>query len=102
MAEETRYWTTGSWRVTSGKADEFVDRWMEFLRWTKEANDGFLSAQLLRDLNDPDHFVSFASWRDVDSLNGWGHQPGFAEHFGSCRALCTDAYGGNYEFARAI
>jgi heme-degrading monooxygenase HmoA len=102
MAEEARYWTSGIWRVTGGEADEFVDRWMELLRWTKEANDGLLSAQLLRDLNDPHHFLSFASWRDVDSLNAWEHHPGFAERYGKCRAVCTDVQGGNYEVFRTI
>ena len=102
MADDSRYWASGNWQVTNGKADEFVERWKEFLTWTREANDGFLSARLVRDLNDPHHFVSFASWRDVDSLNAWRQKPEFAERFGSCRALCAGMQGSNYALACAI
>lgn len=97
MAEDNRYWASGSWHVTDGKADEFVERWTEFLTWTKQANDGFLTARLIHDLADPGHYVSFAAWRDRESLSGWREKPEFAELFAACRALCTQMHGSNYE-----
>ncbi|MFC7446350.1 antibiotic biosynthesis monooxygenase family protein [Rhodococcus daqingensis] len=102
MTEQSRYWASGNWRVADGKADEFVERWAEFLTWSKEANDGFLSARLIRDRQDPNHFVSFAAWRDPESMDAWKAQPGFAERFSSCRELCADMQGGNYELACAV
>jgi heme-degrading monooxygenase HmoA len=102
MTEHGRYWASGNWRVTEGKAEEFIARWTEFLTWTKDETDGFETARLIRDLQDPDHFVSFASWRDPASMGAWKNRPEFAEHFGSCRALCTDMQGGGYQLVRAV
>lgn len=102
MTEQSKYMASGNWQVTGGKAAEFIDRWTEFLTWTKEANDGFRSARLIRDLQDPDHFVSFASWRDPAAMDAWKNKPEFAEHFGSCRALCEDMQGGGYQVTRVI
>lgn len=102
MTEQGAYWASGNWRVTDGKAEEFIARWTEFLTWTKAANDGFETARLIRDLQDPQHFVSFASWRDPESMAAWKNRPEFVEHFGSCRALCTDMQGGGYQLARAV
>ncbi|WP_405808026.1 antibiotic biosynthesis monooxygenase [Streptomyces sp. NBC_00210] len=102
MAEDTRYWASGSWHVTDGKADEFIERWTEFLTWTKQANEGFLTARLVHDLSDPNHFVSFAAWRDLDSLSGWREKPEFERLFGGCRALCTNMHGSNYEVAVVV
>ncbi len=99
---EDKMWASGNWHLTRGKNAEFVQRWVEFLTWTKEANNGFLAARLLGDSNDPDHFVSFASWRDAESMAAWKQRPEFAERFGNCRALCEDMQGGNFETVGAI
>lgn len=102
MPQDSKTWVSGNWQVAEGNAETFVDRWTDFLTWTKDANPGFLSARLIRDLEDPLHFVSFASWQDVDSVRAWKQQPDFAEHFQKCRALCTDMRSAVYELARAI
>ncbi|WP_405598492.1 antibiotic biosynthesis monooxygenase [Streptomyces sp. NBC_01410] len=102
MVEETKYWASGSWHVAEDKAEEFIERWTTFLTWTREANEGFVTARLIHDLNDPDHFLSFAEWRDVDSLNAWKNKPEFAEYFGGCRALCSQMHAGNYGSAVVI
>jgi len=102
MTEQSRYFASGNWRVSEGKAEEFMERWTGFLTWTRKANDGFVSARLIRDLQDPDHFVSIASWQDPASMKAWKDKPEFAEHFGSCRALCSDMQGGGYELVRDI
>ncbi|MFJ7066507.1 antibiotic biosynthesis monooxygenase family protein [Streptomyces sp. NPDC101115] len=102
MSEDSKYWASGDWQVSEGDADEFVDRWRAFLTWTKEANDGFLSARLIRDLNEPRHFVSFSSWRDPAAMKEWQSKPEFAELIGACRALCDDMSSGGYELAVAV
>ncbi|MGP3949147.1 antibiotic biosynthesis monooxygenase family protein [Streptomyces sp. 7N604] len=102
MPEESKHWASGNWRVAEGKADEFVDRWTEFLTWTREANPGFVRARLIRDANDPSHFVSFAAWRDGESLNAWSQKPEFAERVAACRALCADMQSSFYALVRAI
>ncbi|MFJ7155843.1 antibiotic biosynthesis monooxygenase family protein [Streptomyces sp. NPDC101118] len=101
MTEDSRYWASGNWQVSDGSADEFVERWKAFLSWTKEANDGFLGARLVRDLNEPNHFVSFSAWRDPAAMKEWQGRPEFTEAFGACRALCDDMHSGGYELVVA-
>ncbi|MFJ6633744.1 antibiotic biosynthesis monooxygenase family protein [Streptomyces sp. NPDC091376] len=101
-ADGSRYWASGNWRVAEGNAEEFLERWTEFLTWTKESVDGFLWARLIRDRHEPAHFVSFSSWRDLDSLKSWRTHPEFAPLFTACRALCTDSATGSFELARAV
>ncbi|MER6128987.1 antibiotic biosynthesis monooxygenase family protein [Streptomyces sp. NPDC001795] len=102
MAEDSRYWASGDWHVADGKAEEFLERWTEFLTWTKEANDGFLSARLIRQRHEPNHFISFSWWRDLESLKGWRNHPEFEVLFENCRALCTDVRTAGYELAVAV
>jgi heme-degrading monooxygenase HmoA len=99
MLQENKYWSSGNWQVKDGMADEFIDRWREFLTWTKEANRGFLGARLIRNLSTPNSFVSFAAWQDLDSMREWQGKPEFAERFSACRALCEDMQSGGFELA---
>ena len=84
-----------NWQVKEGSEDEFVSRWAQFLRWTRDNIPGFLEATLIRDAGDPRHFVSFARWDDEASREAWG-APGFEEKFGACRELCEDFQGGPF------
>ncbi|POX50256.1 hypothetical protein C3489_22720 [Streptomyces sp. Ru71] len=102
MSEANKFWSSGSWRVSEGKSEEFETRWAAFLDWTKEANEGFLFARLIHDLSDPNHYVSFASWRDTESMKAWQDKPEFAEHFGACRSLCEEMQAGGFVLARAV
>jgi heme-degrading monooxygenase HmoA len=102
MTEQNAFWASGNWHVADGRADEFMDRWTAFLDWTKAANPGFEGARLVRDTSDPNHFVSFASWRDSPSWSAWREQPEFAQHFGGIRALCTEVSAGGYEVVRTV
>jgi heme-degrading monooxygenase HmoA len=85
---------SGNWIAREGNEDEFVSRWLEFLRWTQENADGFSEATLIRDNSDPRHFLSFAQWESEEAQQGWRSLPGFAEKFGACHELCEDFQGG--------
>ncbi|MEU9718519.1 antibiotic biosynthesis monooxygenase family protein [Streptomyces sp. NPDC047976] len=103
MSEETnRYWASGNWQVRAGQEAEFILRWTEFLTWTNGSVDGFLHARLIRDLNEPGHFVSVSRWTDVQAMKDWQSMPEFAELFGACRALCEDMASGVFELAMAV
>jgi quinol monooxygenase YgiN len=99
MLQENRHWSAGSWQVSEGKAAEFVDSWRDFLTWTRESNDGFLGARLVRDLMNPNHFLSFAAWRDLGAMRAWQGNPDFAKRVTACQALCEDMQSGGYELA---
>lgn len=89
-------YASGEWRVRKGAEGEFVERWRQFLEWTRASSPGFISARLIRDFGDPRHFVSLAEWESPAALDGWRGNPGFAARFGACRALCDDMSGSNY------
>lgn len=93
----TDQFASGTWKVTEGKADEFIERWTEFLQWARKTQPSLITVSLLRDTNDPRHFVSIAEWTDAASRKAWKDSDGFAEHFGAARALCDDMYGSDYE-----
>ncbi|MEV2209993.1 antibiotic biosynthesis monooxygenase family protein [Streptomyces sp. NPDC050997] len=97
MLQENKYWSSGKWQVKEGSADEFIDRWREFLTWTGKEHQGLLGARLVRDLRDPNAFVSFASWHDLDSMRAWQASPEFTERLNAASALCEDMQSGGYE-----
>ncbi|MEV6211174.1 antibiotic biosynthesis monooxygenase family protein [Kitasatospora sp. NPDC051914] len=102
MLQENEHWSSAYWEVSEGRAEEFVERWQEFLTWTKAEAEGFFGARLIRSLGDPYHFVSFAAWRDVDAMRSWQSRPEFAERFGACHALCKNVRSGGFELAVSI
>lgn len=90
-------WSSGNWQISEGNADEFQKRWEEFAGWIKERVPGFNHAHLLRDVEDPNHFVSIARWDDVASRAKWMETPEFAEFLETARDLCDDFRGGGYD-----
>ena len=99
--------------VNSGGTTDVVSRYNKATKgrslteWVKHLGDEDPVRRLdavksLGDSNDPDHFGSFASWRDAESMNTWKQRPEFAERFGDCRALCEETQDGNFETVRAI
>jgi quinol monooxygenase YgiN len=94
MAE---HYASGTWQVKAGLEQEFVERWTEFLQWTRKDHPAMLAATLLRDRSVPGHFVSFAEWADEQSRSAWKESPDFAAHFGACRALCEHMTGSDYD-----
>lgn len=96
MLQENKHCSSGKWQVKEGSADEFIERWREFLTWTKEAHQ-CLGARLIRDLRSPNSFVSFATWQDLDSMRAWQGDPEFKERFDAACILCEDMQSGGYE-----
>jgi heme-degrading monooxygenase HmoA len=72
------YFTTGRWTVGSDKQDAFVEAWQEFAGWAS-AKPGAGTLVLMRDLDDPDRFVSIGDWRTVDAIRDWKGSPEFRE-----------------------
>ena len=98
----TKAYASGNWRVTEGNEEEFVTRWTDFLEWSREQVPGLENATLIRDEQDPRHFVSMATWADVGSRRSWQSHPTFAEKLGACRSLCDGLDSGSFELAALI
>lgn len=90
-------WSSGNWQVREGAADEFLKRWDEFAHWIKDRVPGFEHGRLLRDVNDPNHFVSIAGWEDAKSRADWMEMPEFADFLNTCKELCDDFRPGMFE-----
>jgi heme-degrading monooxygenase HmoA len=101
IATDTVY-ASGTWIVTTGREEEFVRRWTEFLQWTRSTFGELGTAQLIRDEETPGHFVSFATWKSIPALLDWRSRPEFAERLGACRALCDDFRGSMYRLAAMV
>jgi len=76
-----------------------VARWQAWLSWSAENIPGFVKATLLRDNEDPRHFVSFSPWQDAAARDTWKASAGFAERFAAVRELCDDFRGGDFTLA---
>ena len=71
-------YTTGSWKPLPGHEERFVEAWTEFATWASE-RPGAGKALLARDLRDPERFVSFMEWENVEAVRGWKGSPEFKE-----------------------
>ncbi|MBI4539390.1 MAG: antibiotic biosynthesis monooxygenase [Gemmatimonadetes bacterium] len=88
---------SGNWRVTKGKERELVERWNEFLRWTRKTQPALVAASLIQDEQDETHFVSFAEWKNPAERDTWKRTAEFMERFRACRDLCDDFHGSDYQ-----
>ena len=69
-------YTTGSWKPFPGQEAAFLEAWEDFMSWATGL-PGAREAVLGRDQRDPDRFVSFAAWEDMDAVSGWKQHPEF-------------------------
>lgn len=99
----TDVYVSTHWHVSNGREQEFVELWREALNWTRETfGTGLERARLLRNEDDPSHFVSFIEWSDRDTRERWFSDPGFEPRLNRLEALCSEANGWSYEEAIKI
>ncbi len=75
-------YSSGVWKVKDGEGDAFVEAWTKFAGWLG-TQQGSGTARLVRDLEDPSRFLSFAPWDSVDEMHAWKSDPAFAENMGA-------------------
>lgn len=85
--------------VAEGKGDEFLQRWTEFLRWTKADAPGFLEAHLLRDDR---HFISLSEGWDEGACDAWRSHADLGQHLDGARSLCDDFSNSDYALATEV
>lgn len=82
-------YTNGAWLVKSGEEDAFVEEWTNFVNWGKTmAGSG--TFRLVRDVDQPERYMSFADWENFDVQKAWKSMPEFPERIGRVRSHCTD------------
>jgi heme-degrading monooxygenase HmoA len=85
----TETYTSGSWFVKPGEEDAFVQDWTAFVTWASSM-PGSGTFRLVRDLDNPSHFMSFAPWDSFEAQTAWREQPEFPERIGRVRSHCED------------
>ncbi len=79
-------YTHTSWVVKEGRESEFVERWRDWADWTRR--QGLASqAMLLRDVDDPQRFISFGPWESVQAVSSWRAQAGYQERVAKLREV---------------
>lgn len=82
-----RPYTSGVWTVIPGREAEFVTGWRALAQWAGEEFPDAGRPILLQDMEKPNRFVSFGSWRDVDQITAFRDHPKFAGHVAAIREL---------------
>ncbi len=77
----TETYTMGFWTARPGEQDAFVAAWTGFAEWMKD-QPGVHTMRLVRDLQEPARFVSFADWDGIESIHAWKATPEFKERIG--------------------
>jgi heme-degrading monooxygenase HmoA len=102
MGDAREHYASGNWTVTEGSAEEFITRWKDWIGRSAASVPGFGSARLIRDVSNPNHFISFSEWDDPKMRDAWKNSPEFAEGMSSVRELTDDFSGGDYVVAVSI
>ena len=95
-------WASGRWQVKEGEVDEFIQRWSAWISDVSQNVPGFRSARMLRAEGDPLRFTSVSEFDDDASLKAWKTSQGFRENIESCKELCDEFLGGDYDVAASF
>jgi len=82
-------YTSGLWTVKAGSEDEFVQEWTDFVRWAS-GFDGSGTFRLVRAVDEPSRYQSFAPWESFEVQDAWKKEPEFRERIGRVRSHCED------------
>ena len=84
-----------------GEEDAFVKEWTAFVTWASSM-PGSGTFRLVRDLDQPSHFMSFAPWESFETQNAWKEQPEFGERIMRVRSHCEDFQPANLELVTEV
>jgi heme-degrading monooxygenase HmoA len=83
----TETYTSGLWKVKSGEEEAFVAAWTDFVTWAS-GFPGSGTFRLVRDVDQPDRYQSFAPWESFEAQQAWKQEPEFPERIGRVRSHC--------------
>ncbi len=95
-------YASGTWHVKDGRDEDFIERWKEFIRWSRETYPAMLEARLMRDRGTPGHYLSVSEWSDPASRDAWKQDEGFKTRMGACVELCENMKGADYDLAASL
>jgi heme-degrading monooxygenase HmoA len=92
----TETYTSGSWTVKPGAEGAFVEEWTAFVTWAS-GMAGSGTFRLVRDVETPSRYLSFAGWESFEAQQAWKSLPEFGERLGRVRSHCEDFRPSTYE-----
>lgn len=92
-------YTSGDWHIESGHEAQFVNTWHEFAQRSVEQYGSSIQATLLRDSDDPSHFVSFGAWPEQDMIAEWRGSAMFRDYMAKFDAMGATRQLKSYEIA---
>ncbi len=97
----TETYTHGTWLVKAGEEDAFVTAWTEFVTWASSfAGSG--TFRLVRDVDQPARYMSFAPWETFENQAAWKDTPEFREQIMRVRAHCEDFQPSVFELVTTV
>lgn len=84
-----------------GEDDAFVEAWEEFVTWASTM-PGSGTFRLLRNLDQPNTYLSLAPWESFEAQKAWRAQPEFADHIGRPQSHCEDFESSGYELVTEV
>jgi len=97
----TETYTNGTWTVKDGEDDAFVAEWTNFVNWGR-MHAGSGTFRLVRNVDEPQKYMSFADWESFDAQKAWKSEPEFKERIGRVRSHCIDFQPLVYELVSRI
>lgn len=80
------YFSAGEWTVKSGHDDRvFVDAWLASVDMDPPIEGLKVRPRLLKDLDRPGHYFSFAEWESREAIDTFRARPDFPEVIGRIR-----------------
>ncbi len=71
-------YSSGMWLVNAGEEDDFVRAWREFAAWAR-TQPGCGTLRLVRDVDEPARYMSFAPWESFEVQRAWKESDGFRD-----------------------
>jgi len=71
-------YTSATWQARPGSEQVFIEAWEQFAAWASSM-PGADRLQLVRDLHQPQRFVSFGGWESLELVRSWKSSPQFRE-----------------------
>ena|SRR5436190_7172998 len=94
-------YTSGTWIVKPGEEEAFAREWSDFVTWaTGFAGSG--TFRLVRDLDQPNTYMSFAPWESFEAQQAWKEQPEFRERIMRVRSHCEDFRPSTHELVTQV
>ena len=97
----TETYTSGLWVVKPGEEDAFVEEWRAFVTWAS-GMAGSGTFRLVRDVDQPGRYMSFAPRGSFDAQQAWKELPEFRERIGRVRSHCEEFQPSTHELVTTV